>query len=56
MFKEYDKVRFKPTGEVCFVIVVDEEADDVIYGLESEDQEKEDWFRWCKEDDLELVG
>ena len=55
MFEEHDKVIYKPTGEICFIIVVDEGEDGIIYGLESEDQYKEDWFRWCDEDDIELL-
>ena len=57
MFSEYDLVRFKPTGETYIVIVIDEGGDGgVIYGIELEDQFADDWFRWCAEDELELVG
>ena len=56
MFEEYDKVEYKPTGETCFVIVVDEDDEgDVLYGLELEDQEKRDWFRWCNENEISLI-
>lgn len=55
MFEEFDKVRYKPTGEICFVIVVDDGPDGAVYGLESEDQYKDDWFRWCEEDEIELI-
>lgn len=55
MFEEFDKVRYKPTGEICFIIVVDDGPDGAVYGLESEDQYKDDWFRWCEEDEIELI-
>lgn len=53
MFSEYDKVRYKPTGEVCFIVVVDEGDAGTVYGLESEDQDKVDWFIWCEEYEIE---
>lgn len=53
MFSEFDTVRLKQTGETYFVIVIDEGPEGVIYGLELEDQERDDWFRWCTEDELE---
>ena len=54
-YELYDKVRYIPTGEVCFVIDVDTGEDGIVYGLESEDQYEEDWFKWCEEGDMELL-
>ncbi|MBQ3301619.1 MAG: hypothetical protein IJH04_05705 [Eggerthellaceae bacterium] len=56
MFSEYDKVRYKPTGETCFIVIVDEGDAGTVYGLESEDQERDDWFKWCEESDIELCA
>ena len=53
MFEEFDKVIYKPTGEPCFIVAVDDGDDGVVYGLESEDQTKANWFRWCDEDEIE---
>lgn len=53
MYKLYDRVIDVVTGKPCFVIDVDDHgAAGVVYGLESEDQEDEDWFRWASEDEL----
>ena len=55
MFEEHDKVRHKPTGEICFTIVIDEGDEGVVYGLESGDQCRKDRFIWCDEDNIESI-
>lgn len=61
MFELYDRVLHKPTGKPSFVIWVDEEADqvtgknDVIYGVEAEDQNEKDWFYWAEESELKKL-
>lgn len=56
MLKEYDRVLDKVTGKTCFVIIVDGDEGDVVYGVESEDQGDDDWFRWAEACDLEYLG
>lgn len=53
MLELFNKVRDVKTGKVCFVIDVDDHgADGVVYGIESEDQDDADWFRWAEESEL----
>lgn len=56
MFRLYDRVLDKVTGKPCFVIDVDDHgAEGVVYGLEVEDQDDPDWFRWAEDDELEKL-
>ena len=56
MFELFDRVLDKTSGKPCFVIDVDDHgADGVIYGLEVEDQQDQDWFRWAREGELEKL-
>lgn len=53
MLSLFDKVMDKTTGKTCFVIDVDDHGDEgVVYGIESEDQDDSDWFRWAEESEL----
>ena len=53
MLELFDKARDVKTGKTCFVIDVDDHgADGVVYGIESEDQDDADWFRWAEESEL----
>ena len=58
MFSLFDRVLDKKTGKPCFVIDVDDRYPEkgVIYGLEAEDQDDPDWFRWADERDLEKLS
>ncbi len=56
MYELFDRVLDKVTGKPCFVIDVDDHGvDGVVYGLEAEDQEDPDWFRWAEECELEKL-
>lgn len=52
MYKLHDRVLDTKSGKECFIIVVDGEDGDFVYGVESEDQDDPDWFRWAEEDEL----
>ncbi len=56
MFSIFDRVLDKVTGKPCFITDVDDHgAEGIVYGLEAEDQEDTDWFRWAEEGDLEKL-
>ena len=52
MYSLYDRVLDNKTGKPCFIIDVDDGPDGTIYGLEAEDQDDDDWFRWAREYEL----
>ncbi len=53
MYRLYDRVLDTVTGKPCFIIDVDDHGEKgVIYGLEVEDQDDPDWFRWAKDPEL----
>ena len=56
MYSLYDRVLDKTTRKPCFVIDVDDGPDGTIYGLEAEDQDDDDWFRWAGENELVKLG
>lgn len=61
MLKLFDRVLHVPTRKACFIIDIDEGEDDrtgetsIIYGLEAEDQDDNEWFYWAEENELEKL-
>ena len=56
MYQLYDRVFDMVAGKPCFIIDVDDHGPDgVIYGVEAEDQDDDDWFRWAEELELKKI-
>lgn len=56
MYELYDRVLDTVTGKPCFVIDVDDHGmEGVVYGLEAEDQEDPNRFRWAEEEELKKL-
>ena len=56
MFELYDRVFDIVTGKPSFVIDVDDHGEEgVVYGLEVEDQNDPNWFRWAEEAELKKL-
>lgn len=56
MFKLFDRVFDTVSGKPCFIIDVDDHGPEgVVYGLEVEDQNDQDWFRWAEEFEIKKL-
>lgn len=56
MYELYDRVFDTVTGKPSFVIDVDDHGEDgVVYGVEVENQDDADWFRWAEESELKKL-
>ena len=56
MFQLYDRVLDTVTGKPCFIIDIDDHGvAGIVYGVESEDQADDDWFRWAEESELKKI-
>lgn len=60
MFKLYDRVFDITTKKACFIIDIDDNdgqalESEIIYGLESEDQDDTNWFRWAESSEIKKL-
>lgn len=56
MFELFDYVFDTVSGKPCFVIDIDDHGSEgVVYGLEAEDQNDQDWFRWAEDHEIKKL-